>query len=275
MPENEQQQKPVARFTVTMNGSDWSVAKYGIVEFLRFHPVWRALVAILGVFSGLALIASFVGFKFPGNISGIAFLFVAPSLLWIATVSGPAFQLVFSEAKASEERQTAEKKFEQSRTPEDALNLDFTRLNEYYAINQAQARSSFRWAIFSMFLGLGTIVAGIWFFYFKVTQPDKFMASLSTAAGLVVNFISGLFLYLYSRTQERSLHYYEQLSRLKRVSLAMRLVGEHQDPEKQTEARNLVIRELLSETKADDTRDLSRGRRLLHLDASESSATRT
>lgn len=252
MSESDQKQQSSARYTVTLNGSEWAVAKYGMVEFLRIHPIWRVVVAILGVASGVVYVAAFAGLfsglKF-GNFSGFVFFFVSPFLLWLATVSGPSFQLVFPDAQASKERQTAEKNFEQSRTPEDALKLDFTRLNEYYAINQTQARSSFRWAILSMFIGLGTIIAGIWLFYFKTNQPDTFMASLSTAAGCVVNVISGLFLYLHSKTQGRSFQYYDQLARLQRVSLAMRLVDEHKDPEKQTEARNLVIRHLLVASK--------------------------
>jgi hypothetical protein len=59
-----------------------------------------------------------------------------------------------AEAQASKERQIAEKKFEESNTPEDALNLDLKRLDEYYVINQAQARSSFRWQSFRCLLVL-------------------------------------------------------------------------------------------------------------------------
>ena len=76
-------------------------------------------------------------------------------------------------------------------------------------------------------------MAGIWFFYFVTGEPDKFMGFLSTAAGLVVNVISGWFLFYYSKTQGVQLHYYEQLSSLKKISLAMLLVDEHPDPEKQ------------------------------------------
>lgn len=98
-----------------------------------------------------------------------------------------------------------------------------------------------------MFLGFATIAAGVWLFYFRVAHPDKFMTSLSTASGLIVSLTSGLFLNLYTKTQDRSLQFYNQLSRLQRISLAMRLVNEHQDAHEQTEARNLVIRQLLHE----------------------------
>jgi hypothetical protein len=240
-----------------MGGSEWSVATYGVVEYLRDHAFCRVLVAILGVIMVIAGVLSFSGIKLPGiGIAGFPFILIAPWLLWVATVSGPAFRLIFPAAQASNERREAEKQFEQSNTPEDALKLDLTRLNEYYVINQNQARSSFRWAIISMFIGFGTIIFGIWLFYFRATAPDKFMAGLSTAAGCVVNLISCLFLYLHSKTQERSLYYYEQLAGLQKLLLAIRLVDAHKDEATQKDARNLVIRELLDSSKAKDGQSL-------------------
>jgi hypothetical protein len=252
MPESQQPPQP-PRYTVTMGGGEWSTAQYGIVEFLRAHRFYRALVGVLGVACGLLLIVSLAGVKIPGSPSFYIFYLVAPWLLWLGTVSGPSFQLIFAAAKESNDRQLAEKQFEQSRAPEDALNVDFTRLNEYYAINQAQARSSFRWAILSMSIGLGTIVAGIWFFYLRTSQPDKFMASLSTAAGIIANLIAVLFLRLPSQTQQRSFLYYEQLASLQKVTLAIRLINDYGDSERQTEARDLVIQQLLSQSSAPAT----------------------
>jgi hypothetical protein len=247
MPEHLEKPVRTPRYTIGVGDSNWSIAWYGCVEFLRSHQYLRPAVIIFDFILALLLLYGVSLHAISGFFAGFYLVSFFPTLLWAATVSGHDFQLVLVQAKASEERQTAEKKFEASNTPEDALNLDFTRLNEYYVINQAQARSSFRWAIFSMLLGFGTIIAGIWLFYFRGSQPDKFMASLSTAAGVVVNLISVLFLFLYSKTQERSLFYYGHLSRLKSVSLAMRLVEEHKDAKEQSDARNLVIHCLLSE----------------------------
>lgn len=159
---------------------------------------------------------------------------------------GSVFSVGVSAAKASAERQIAEQQFEKTQTPEDALNLDFKRLSEYYAINQSQARSSFRWAKFSMLVGFATIIAGIWLFYFRPAQPDKFMSTLSAATGCVIDIVSGLFLRLHSQTQDRALHYYEPLAKLQRLSLAIRLVDAHKELSEQTQARNLVIQELLA-----------------------------
>jgi hypothetical protein len=130
-----------------------------------------------------------------------------------------------------------------------SIETDLARLNQYYAMNQSQARSSFRWAKFSMIVGFATIVGGVWLFYFRQVQPDKFMSAISTAAGCIVNLVSGLFFCLWFKTQERSTAYYEQLSRLQKLYVAIRLVDSYTDSLKQTQARDLVMRELLDSSR--------------------------
>jgi len=171
---------------------------------------------------------------------------VAPEFLWIATVSGPRFRLFLSFApeKAQEERREAEQQFGESKAPEDALKVDLARLNEYYVMNQSQVRSSFRWAKVSMIAGFLTIIIGIWLFYFRQVQPDKFMASVSIAAGCIVNLVSGLFFVLCFKMQERSATYFEQLSQLQKLYVAIRMVDGYQESER-TAARNAVLQELL------------------------------
>ena len=245
--DKQQPQNPSPRWVHTLGGL-WKAETYGIVEFLRVHPTCRGIVGILGV---IVAIGAFVAWGFGAKIIGLGVSFLplmiaGPWLLYVFTISGPNFEVRFPEREAELEREEAEKKFEQSKTVEDALNLDLIRLNEYYVINQSQSRSSFRWAVFSMLLGFGTIICGIWLFYFRGGQPDTFMASLSTAAGVVINLISALFLRLHSKKEDRSLHYYNQLSRLQHLSIAIQLVSAQQDPKAQQEARNLVIRALVS-----------------------------
>ena len=139
--------------------------------------------------------------------------------------------------KEVEEREKAEEEAGDSPDPYNFLELAQKRLNEYYAINQSQARGSFRWAVFAMFIGLSTIVAGGWIFYLGDT-PNTFLTSLSTAAGVVVNAISGLYLYLHNRTQRRALFYYNQLVRIQNLGLAIRLAESHDDAAQKADAKN-------------------------------------
>jgi hypothetical protein len=250
MPEAEEKKDvpaPRARWVHTLSGS-WSTQTYGIVEYLRVHSVVRWAVGFLGVASCIIAVLSFAGLKIPGLTFGfIPFFLAGPWLIYVSTISGAHFEVTFPQKEAEEQRVKAEQKFEESKTVEDALRLDLTKLNQYYVINQSQARSSFGWAVFSMLLGFGTIISGIWLFYLRGGQGDTFMASLTTAAGCVVNFVSALFLYLHAKTQSRSLHYYEQLSRLQHLSIAIRLAEAQENSHAKEQALNLIIRQLVGE----------------------------
>lgn len=250
---DKQVAKPKVRWVQTLDGR-WSTQTYGIVEFLRVHSLYRGLVAVLGVAICITTIATIGQIHILGLNLTPSFVFVGiivgPWLLFVATIAGPHFEVTFPPRQAAQERENAERRFEESETVENALKLDLTKLNEYYDINQSQARSSFRWAVFSMMLGFGTIISGIWLFYFRGGQPDIFMASLSTAAGCVVNLVSGLFLYLHSKIQAHSLHYFDRLSRLQALSIAIRLGESHEDETARQGARNLVIRELVSNVRS-------------------------
>jgi hypothetical protein len=232
------------RVVITFGGGQTSIINYGLATFLREHPRCRVLVAAAAVACGLLWVA---GYLVPGYLSGTLFvgLIAAPWLMYVVVIAGHDFELTFPVQKATVDRQQAESLFERSNAPEDAVKLDLSRLNEYYVINQSQARSSFRWAIVAMIAGFGTIISGIWLFYFRSATPDVFMASLSTGAGIVVNLVSVLFLYLHSKTQDRSIYYFDQLSRLQSLSIAIRLADAHTDPGDRKKARDLVIRELV------------------------------
>lgn len=230
---------------MTFDGSTASVVKYGIIQFLRGNKISRALTAVLAVGMLVLGVVIFIGLTRIPQYASIMLGFGAFQLLWLVTIAGNEFTLTFPIQDATKERQKAEQDVKESKDPNDILTLDFKRLNEYYVINQNQAKSSFRWAVFAMLFGFATIVSGIWLFYFKRDVPDTFMASLSTAAGVVVNLVSGMFLYLHHKTQERSLHYYGQLSRIQNVALAIRLVEAQPDDEAKIESRNKVIDQLL------------------------------
>lgn len=240
------------KFTLTLNGSLTSVVKYGAVQFLKQNKIARVSVAITAVGLLALTVIIFLGITRLTTSTAILPALGGLQLLWLATVAGSEFEVTFPAQDAAKERQKAEEELKDSKDPNDVLDLDFKRLNEYYIINQTQAKSSFRWAVFAMLFGLTTIITGIWLFYFKRDVPDTFMASLSTAAGLVVNVVSGLFLYLHHKTQERSLHYYRQLARIQNIALAMKLAESQPNEDAKSEARNKVIDQLLKSAVVDD-----------------------
>lgn len=234
------------KYTVRLSSSLVNILLVGVVNFLKDKKAVRAFAGVLGF---TCLIVGAILYISPAWV----FDKVSPPLLvtglilsFVAILSGPNFLLFVGEPIEVKERKAAEEQIKDSKDPYSSLDLDIKRLNEYYAINQSQARGSFRWAVFAMMCGFATIIAGIWIFYLKVETPDTFLTSLSTAGGMVINIISGTFLYLHNKTQKRSLFYYGQLIRIQQLGLAIRLAESHENPEEKAKSKNKVIDEVLA-----------------------------
>ena len=232
------------KYSVRLSGSITNLVLVGIISVLKDKKPVRIFAGFLGLFlliaGGLAYIVpnwEFRRFSIPLLLSGLG-LFLA------FTLSGQNFDVFVGAPQEVEERKEAEETLKDSKDPYASLQIDSKRLSEYYAINQAQARGSFRWAVFAMFCGLTTIIGGIWIFYLRET-PDTFLTSLSTAAGVVINTISGLYLYLHNKTQRRSLFYYNQLVRIQQLGLAIRIAESHEEDHEKTASRNKIIDQIL------------------------------
>ena len=250
------------KFSVRLSGTTANLVLVGVITYLREHQKLRVFATFLALGclafgSGTYLVGQY-GF---GRLSA-PLLIGGFGLLMAAVLSGNRFEIAIGDAPvvqlqkaAAEERKAAEEHARESPSPYSSLELETARINEYYTINQTQARGSFRWAVFAMFCGLATIVAGVWIFYLRMDTPDTFLTSLTTAAGIVVNAISGLYLYLHNRTQRRSLFYYTQLGRLQVIGIAIRVAETHDDPNARKEARDKIIDQLLGLVKLSAEKD--------------------
>ena len=100
MPEEKGPDENKPKWTVTLGGGEWGTVKYGVVEYLRKHPRMRAVTAISGLTWMLGWLASTSGYHWHFLLlPTMSALFVTPTLLWFAVVSGPDFRLAFGEAK--------------------------------------------------------------------------------------------------------------------------------------------------------------------------------
>jgi len=247
-------------YAVRLSGTLTNLILTAAIERLKARGWLRALAALAGL---LAMAIGAFGYvtRYDYLFSRVAapFLALGFGLVALAVLSSPNIEVSVGEPRAIEEktkeRKEAEEAFGHSKDPFDALELASKRLNEYYTINQSQARGSFRWAVFAMFCGFITIVAGVWIFYLRATEPDVFLTSLATAAGFVTNVVSALYLYLHNKTQRRALYYYGQLVRTQQTGVAIRLAESHEEPEKKAAARDRIIDELLGMIKVTAQQD--------------------
>ena len=183
------------------------------------------------------------------------FLIIIISLLLITIISYfPPETLKFGEIELElqeikEERKEIKEKI--SSKPQvdifDTIQLNLNQLTEYYTLNKSQARSSFRVSIFAIIVGLFTIVGGIWMFYFR-GLPNLQLATISSISGIIIEAIGGLYFFLYKRTLDQLNYFYDKLTEIQNIMLAIKLSESIENEEKQTDVRVKIINSLIPET---------------------------
>jgi hypothetical protein len=229
------------RFTLNLSGIGiFGIAIYGVAEFLRGKRVLRGVVGALGVIVILAHPLASAGIKLP--LVGIQWM-IGVLLIYLSVISGRVFYLHFGYLEDQRELEDTEKRLENTSDPEDFIGLDKARLAEYYSINQAQAKASYRLAVVGIISGMVLVICSLWAFT-RDPMGDRLGAWLSAGGGIAVNIVSGLFLRLHSKTQDVALKYHDQLMRLQRLQLAMKLAKELPDDQERQSAMARIIDKL-------------------------------
>lgn len=102
------------------------------------------------------------------------------------------------------------------------VQINFKYLDQYYLQTQEQADKSFRLSTFAAISGLLIVVTGVFMIYYGKTVP----AYVTTAAGVLSEFIAAVFFYLYNRTILKMSHYHQKLVLTQNISLALKITDE-------------------------------------------------
>jgi hypothetical protein len=134
--------------------------------------------------------------------------------------------------------------FSESEEPVDYINklieLNVTRLEEYYDEVKRHSFLSFSFSLIVGIVGFLLILTGILLGYFG--HGDKMnIAYLSGISGIITEFISGVFFYLYNRTVKQLKTYHNDLIDLQNTLLSFKLVEQVKEgPEKVQLMSNLI-----------------------------------
>ena len=229
------------RFTINLSGIGiFGIAIYGIAEFLRGKRILRGVVGVLGIIVILAHPLASAGIRLP--LVGVQWMF-GILLVYLSAISGRDFYLHFGYLEDQRELEDTEKRLDKTSDPEDFIGLDKARLAEYYSINQAQAKASYRLAVVGIISGMVLVLCSLWAFT-RDPMGDRLGAWLSAGGGIAVNIVSGFFLRLHSKTQDVALKYHDQLMRLQRLQLAMKIAKELPDDQDKLSAMARIIDKL-------------------------------
>ena len=230
------------------------------VEALRENPTVRLWITVVfGVLfvASIALQATaalvFSAELLPGvkdvapgiiAIAGIGLMLASLSYTPIRIQGGGVTRIELTSLQ--EEREKLHERLADKPKPDvlDTIQLSLNQLTEYYAINKGQARSSFGFSVFAVVIGLATIVGGIWIFYFSNT-PNVQLATISSIAGVLVEFIGGAYFYLYRKSLIQLNLYFRELVNMQDTMLSVRLCEQVAPVEYQNQLREKVIVALL------------------------------
>lgn len=123
------------------------------------------------------------------------------------------------------------------------IQLSLNQLNEYYSINKDQARSSFKFSIFSIVIGLITIITGIWLYYLDIKNIE--ISYISTISGIISEFIGGAYFFMYKKSSEQVNFFFGQLIKIQDTMLSINLADNINDKTKKVEIHEKIIISLL------------------------------
>jgi len=105
------------------------------------------------------------------------------------------------------------------------INID--NLSEYYSLVKIHTNKSFWASLIAAFAGFSFILIGV-ILGFGGTQTDT-PAKLAAVSGIIIEFMSGVFFYLYSKTVRQLKDYHDSLLSVQNVLLSLKLVNDTQD----------------------------------------------
>ncbi|NFO35025.1 hypothetical protein FDB37_15775 [Clostridium botulinum] len=143
----------------------------------------------------------------------------------------------------AKERQELNDKLQEDNNVMDVIKINLNQLNEYYTINQAQARKSYSFSVVMIIIGFIAIIVGIAFCYSGKTELS--IGLIASASGLIAEFIGATSLVLYKENSKQAQLYFEKLSYLQHVMLSVELSDRLKD-EKREDEISIIISALLN-----------------------------
>lgn len=123
------------------------------------------------------------------------------------------------------------------------IQLSLNQLNEYYTINKSQAKRSFQFSMFSIVIGLATIICGIWFIYYGNKNVE--LSVIVTTSGTLLEFVGGAYFLMYKKSMTQVNFFFGQLIKIQDTMLAINLAKDIKQENKSDDVTEKIIKSLL------------------------------
>lgn len=125
---------------------------------------------------------------------------------------------------------------------ENLIKISYKYLDEYYLQTRQQAQKGFVVTVAVSIMGAFIVAIGIGTMFFGKTTP----AYVTTAAGVITEFISAVFFYLYNRTISSMSDYHNKLVLSQNVSIALK-IAESLSTKEGAKVKSHIVTELVKD----------------------------
>jgi hypothetical protein len=134
--------------------------------------------------------------------------------------------------------------FSQTHTPSEyfskLIEINVNNLEKYYKQVKTHTSLSFTFSLVVGLLGFGLIVTGVSNGIINDVSKD-YITYISTASGIIIEFIAGVFFYLYNRTVRQLAEYHDKLIEVQNILVSFQLIDIVKDDEK----KNAIIENMV------------------------------
>lgn len=207
--------------------------KIDIAALLMFSII----VFIIGYFN-VGSIYSNLEMRIMGTISLYIILFVAALIIY--------FTYEHTESELHRKIVEYETKYIQEESNNDifesSIKMSYKYLDQYYLQTREQAQKGFIITVIISVVGAFLIAIGIIAMFLGKTTPSY----VTCGSGVITEFISAIFFYLYNKTISSMSNYHNKLVLSHNISIALK-VSDSLSNEDKTKAKNIIINELLKD----------------------------
>ena len=109
------------------------------------------------------------------------------------------------------------------------VDINLTNLGAYYGLVKVHANNGFLIATVAGAIGFALVILGLVLGLVGDPAKTKDVSQVAAAAGVITEFIAGVFFYLYNKTVRQLKDYHDSLLAVQNVLLSFKLVGDTQD----------------------------------------------
>ncbi len=131
------------------------------------------------------------------------------------------------------------------------VEINVSNLDAYYNLVKTHTKRSFTCAVLVGIIGFAMLCFGIGMLY---KEPDKSqLAYISSSSGIITEFISGVFFYLYNKTVRQLKDYHDSLLDVQNILLSFKLIETTKNEEKRSQMTDKMIEFLVGMKKNNKT----------------------